>query len=246
MASKNRDKAKAKNEARAAERAARLAELEARAKAEKRRRVLMIGGVVGVMVLLVGAVVFALSRGGDVDAPAAGESAYAVTIGPDDAPRSVVIYEDFLCPFCGQLEAGTSERLAELAESGEVQVDYRPFVLLDRVGDYSARATGAFGVVLAESGPEVAKRFHDLLFENQPEESADSFPDADALIALAVEAGAEESAVADGIREGENDFAREATEEASDAGVNSTPTVLVDGEVVETDPDGGELFDALG
>ena len=88
----------------------------------------------------------------------------------------------------------------------------------------------------------MAVEFHDLLFENQPEESAESFPDADALIALAVEAGATEADVADGIREGENDFAEQATQEAQDAGVNSTPTVLVDGKVITTDADGKELL----
>jgi protein-disulfide isomerase len=132
--------------------------------------------------------------------------------------------------------------LLPLSTAGKVQVDYRPFDLL---GDYSARATGAFGVVLDKSGPEVAKKFHDLLYANQPEESAKSFPDADALIELAVQAGAKESEVADGIKEGENDFARKATKEAEKAGVSSTPTVLVDGEVFNTSPDGKELLAEL-
>jgi protein-disulfide isomerase len=236
MASKNR------TETKAAQRAERLAELKAQAKAQERRRNLMVGGVVAVVLVLIGAVFYVVSRGNDVDASAAGESAYGVTIGPDDAPKKVVIYEDFLCPFCGQLEANTHDKLADLAEAGKVQVDYRPFDLL---GDYSARATGAFGVVLDKSGPEVAKKFHDLLYANQPEESAKSFPDADALIDLAVQAGAKESEVADGIKEGENDFARKATKEAEKAGVSSTPTVLVDGEVFNTSPDGKELLAEL-
>jgi protein-disulfide isomerase len=236
MASKNR------TETKAAQRAERLAELKAQAKAQERRRNLMVGGVVAVVLVLIGAVFYVVSRGNDVDASAAGESAYGVTIGPDDAPKKVVIYEDFLCPFCGQLEANTHDKLADLAEAGKVQVDYRPFDLL---GDYSARATGAFGVVLDKSGPEVAKKFHDLLYANQPEETADSFPDADALIKLAVQAGAKESEVADGIKEGENDFARKATKEAEKAGVSSTPTVLVDGEVFNTSPDGKELLAEL-
>ncbi len=42
------------------------------------------------------------------------------------------------------------------------------FDLLSRIGDYPIRATSAFAVVLEKSGPEVAKKFHDLLYENQP------------------------------------------------------------------------------
>ena len=84
--------------------------------------------------------------------------------------------------------------------------------------------------MLDASGPEVAKAFHDLLFDNQPSEEG-PFPSADDLVDLAVEAGATEADVRPGIEdmafEGWVDAADEA---ASKAGVNGTPTVLVDGE----------------
>ena len=88
-------------------------------------------------------------------------------------------------------------------------------------------------MVLDESGPEVAKAFHDLLFDNQPAEQG-PFPSKDDLVDLAVEAGATEADVRPGIEdmafEGWVDAAGDA---ASKAGVNSTPTVFVDGEKVE-------------
>ena len=183
-------------------------------------------------------------RSNDVEASAAGRSDYGVTIGDPDAPRSVVVYEDFLCPFCGELERGIGEQVAELADEGKVYVDYRPFTLLDRIGPYSAEAVSAFGVVLDTSGPEVAKRFHDLLYADQPAEDSATFPDADWFVDKAVEAGATESEVRPGIEEGENDFAREATREAQDAGVTGTPTVLVDGEVFTYD-DPQQILDEL-
>lgn len=246
MAAKNRtkDKTKDRAEARAAQRAERLAELERRAKAARRRRHRMVGGVVGALVVVVAIVLVLVSRSNDIEASAAGESDYGVTIGPADAPHEIVVYEDFLCPGCGQLEAATHDQLTALAEDGEVQVDYRPFVLLDRLGTYSARATSAFGVVLDTSGPEVAKRFHDLLYSDQPAEDADPYPDAQWLVDKAVEAGADEAAVTPGIEAGENDFAREATREAEAAGVDSTPTVLLDGEVFTGTPQ--ELLDEVG
>lgn len=235
---------KSKTEARAAERAERLAEMKRQAKAQERRRNLMVGGVVAVVLVVIGGVFFFVGQSNDVDASAAGESDYGLVIGPDDAPREVVIYEDFLCPFCGQLERETGDELAALAADGDVQVDYRPFTLLSRVGDYSARAVSALGVVLEESGPEVAKEFHDALYADQPEESAETFPDAEWLIDKAVEAGAVEADVRPGIEAGENDFARGATQEALDAGVSGTPTVVIDGEVFTYD-DPQQIVDEL-
>lgn len=229
-------KSKAKAADRAAERAARAQQARAeQERAERRRKMLSVGGVVLAMVLIIG-VGFLIQRdrdtSDDVAAPAAGQGEYGVVVGPTDAPHDIVIYEDFLCPFCGALEEESSADLARLAEEGKVTVEYRPFNLLSRIGDYSQRATNAFAVVLEESGPEVAKEFHDLLFENQPSESGPFPSDAD-LVELAVEAGAEEDAVAEGIESGaRNDWVEEATQAAQDAGVRGTPTVLLDGEPV--------------
>ena len=85
-------------------------------------------------------------------------------------------------------------------------------------------------MVLDKSGPEVAKEFHDLLFANQPPESG-PFLDDDEIVDLAVQAGADEGEVGDAIRDldGE-DFAQGATEAATEAGVTSTPTILLDGQ----------------
>ncbi len=224
------------SKSRAAERTARAQQARAeQERAERRRKLLSVGGVVLAMVLVIG-VGFAIQRdrdtSADVAAPAAGQSEYGVTIGEPDAPHDIVIYEDFLCPFCGELEEASRADLARLAEEGKVTVEYRPFELLSRISDYSGRATNAFAVVLEESGPEVAKTFHDLLFENQPAESG-PFPSDEDLVDLAVEAGAEETAVAEGIESGaRSDWVEEATRAAQEAGVRGTPTVLLDGEVV--------------
>ncbi len=202
---------------------------------ERRRRLLSVGGVVLAMVLVIG-VGFVIQRnrdaGADIAAPAAGQGEYGVTIGPADAPHDIVVYEDFLCPFCAALEEESRDDLTRLADEGRVTVEYRPYNLLSRFGDYSARATNAFAVVLEESGPEVAKTFHDLLFENQPPEGG-PFPSDAELVDLAVEAGADEEAVAEGIESGaRSDWVEAATRAAQDAGVRGTPTVLLDGEPV--------------
>lgn len=203
---------------------------------ERRRRNFMVGGVVVALLVVVLGGFFlarALDTTSNVSAPTAG-SDVGLTIGSADAPHTVVVYEDFLCPYCGEFEKASRDDLAQLAADGKVQVEYRPFDLLGG-GDpssYSVRAASAFSIVLATSGPEVAKKFHDLLYENQPSESG-PFPDSSALADLAVEAGAKEADVRDAIEADQGiDWVTKATAAATKAGVQGTPTVLVDGKVV--------------
>jgi protein-disulfide isomerase len=229
----------------AAKREARRARTErARAQAEERRRkakrkeqLSRFGLIAGVLVLVVAAYLLVTNLGSDKpDTPPEGATdTYGLLVGEADAPKEIVIYEDFLCPFCGQLEQTVGDQLDAAVEAGEVNVEYRPLNFLSRLGDYSAEATNAFAVVLDTSGPDVAKEFHDLLFDNQPVEGG-PYPDDDQLVEWAVEAGATESDVRPGIEDMTFEgWVDAATDAAGDADVNSTPTVLVDGEVVEGD-----------
>ncbi|GAA5123693.1 hypothetical protein GCM10023339_44000 [Alloalcanivorax gelatiniphagus] len=230
--------AAAKRDARRARTERARAQAEERRKAAKRKEQLVRFGVIGaVLVLLVGGYFLVTNLGSDKpDTPPEGASSdFGLVVGEADAPKSIVIYEDFLCPFCGQLEQTVGDQLDEQVEAGDITVEYRPLPFLERISDYSPEAANAFAVVMEESGPEVAKAYHDLLFDNQPPESG-PFPDADQLVEWAVEAGAEEDAVRPGIEDmAFEGWVEAAGEAASDAGVNSTPTVLVDGEQVEGD-----------
>ena len=232
---------------RAEDRASRAAEARAAQQRAERRRTIRMATIVAAGMALVVLVGFLLTRAldtsTDVSAAPAGASEHGVTVGDPDAPHTVVVYEDFLCPFCGELEGATRDDFERLAEEGELLVEYRPFNLLERISDYSPRAVNAFAVVLEESGPEVAKRYHDLLFDNQPSESG-PFPDNQDLLDLAVEAGAEEDEVSEGILEVTmRDWVDDATAAAIEAGVQGTPTVILDGKVVQGQPQ--DILDAV-
>jgi protein-disulfide isomerase len=152
-----------------------------------------------------------------------------VTIGDDSAPHQVVVYEDFLCPICGEFEAAGHEQLAQLADQGKVQIEYRPFVLLSRLGPYSSRSTMIWSLVLQQDGPDVAMKYHDLLFANQPSEEGPFTSQAD-LIALAGQAGADVDKLTAAVDAGDGiDWPVDATKLAESLGVNSTPTVVLDG-----------------
>ncbi len=203
-----------------------------RSRENLRREMVRVGAIVLVLIAITGIGYLVLKKmQSDVDAPAIGASDHELVIGSDDAPHDVIIYEDFLCPACGALERSLDGQLAALAADGKVRVSYRPFNLL---GGWAEDAAAAFSVVLAKSDPEVALAFHDLLYANQPAERGGA-PTPD-LLSLAVQAGADRAAVEPDIVSGAGkDWVTSASDEADDAGVRSTPTVVLDGDVFEED-----------
>jgi protein-disulfide isomerase len=216
-----------------AERAA--AALKERQRRERRRQVLTVVAVLAAIAALVGGGFVVNSLRDDSKEKAAAiptvGSDLGLTIGDDSAPHRIVVYEDFLCPICGEFEKAGNDQLVELADQGSAQIEYRPFVLLARFGPYSERATGVWGLVLEHDGPEVAKAYHDLLFANQPSETG-PFPSTDELVDLAGEAGADVDALASSVKAGEGDaWAKAATDAARALHVDSTPTVLLDGQL---------------
>lgn len=202
---------------------------------ERRRLLLAVAAVVAVLAVVAGVVVSS-GQGEEMpppsDVPARADGA-ALVLGPQDAAHTVVVYEDFLCPYCRELETASRDFLRADAAAGRVRVEYRPFRLLR--DDYSERALNAWGLVLTDGTPEQAAAFHDRLYDEQPDESSASKPDDTRLADLAAEAGVEDRALLDRIEQGEVDqaFVDEADAAARGAGVTGTPTVLLDGEPVE-------------
>ncbi len=159
--------------------------------------------------------------------PTALAGQHSLLVGKADAPVKVVVYEDFLCPFCRQLETSTRDFLHQDATRGTVQVEYRPFQLLP--DDYSRHALDAWAAVLRHGTPAQALRFHDLLYDKQPYEQDPDKPDVAALRALAKKAGVTDPKVLDLFGDPDASFFAAVQKSATDAGVRGTPTVLVDG-----------------
>lgn len=209
-------------------------------KERRRRNAFVAAGVVVVLALVLGigyAVQSSRDTTGQVATPPAGAvDDYALLRGDEDAPVTVTIFEDFMCPFCGDFEAASRTVLSSYVDAGDVRVEYRVLSFLDRASngtDYSTRSMNALGVVLDTAGADTAVAFHDLLFENQPEEGTDGLSD-DELIDLAVEAGATRNQVTAPIEQRKfEQWVSNATDAANRDGVSSTPTVLVDGEQLE-------------
>ena len=166
-----------------AERAA--AALKEKQRRERRRQILTVVGVVVALALVVGGGFVINSMRDDTKETAAKipppGSQYGLTIGPASAPHKVVVYEDFLCPFCGEFEKASHEQLAQLADRRQGAGRVPPVRPPERLGPYSARATMIWWLVLEKYGDDVAKKFHDLLYANQPSEEG-PFPSQDDLV----------------------------------------------------------------
>lgn len=167
-----------------------------------------------------------------------------VQLGVPGAADTVDIFEDPMCPFCGELEVKHGQELAQKIDEGSVTVRYHMVVLpqLNEVsasGNYSSRAVAASHCVAESANAIVYSAFHATLFsaEFQPEENGDADRTDSELADMAKQSGADDS-VAECITSGEQaDTAAADAETAraalASAGAAGTPGVLVDGQVVD-------------
>ena len=206
---------------------------------ERNRRILITLAILVVLSAVVAAGVVFSSGGGSKKPEASGAlppaTAQGQTLVMGDnakAATKVMVYEDFLCPYCRQFETSTRDFLQAAADKGTVQVEYRPFHLLQ--DDYSTRALSAWAAVLQEGTPKQALSYHDLLYDKQPYEASPSKPDGDKLAAWAKDSGVTSSSVLDSVKKADDPaFVKAADAAATKAGVDGTPTVLVDGKALE-------------
>ncbi len=164
------------------------------------------------------------------DAAAAGGTAPAGT-----TPVSVELYEDFQCPACLSFEQQSNAFLKEQVKSGAITITYRPFSFLDENGgspnQYSHRSTNVALCALDAGGVADYVKVHDLLYTNQPQEQTNG-PENKELIATMQAAGV--TGIDACVRSGKFiPWVDKAKDVGADRGVDSTPTVYIDGKKVE-------------
>ena len=230
--------------------AAARAQAQRSVKAQERRTT--IGIIVGaaVAILVFGGIVWFIVQSSSVpgidsdelSAPAGADETGGIPVGtggvvgedvPEDAPR-VDIYEDFMCPVCGQFEDTNAEDIDALREAGTVAVYYHPLSFLDRYSNgtqFSTRSANAAATV-ADAAPEAYLDFAHAMYANQPAENTEGLSD-EQIEQIAIDAGVPEDVAAtldDGLF---TKWVIAATDKANQDGVGGTPTVMVDREIVE-------------
>ncbi|MEE6257962.1 DsbA family protein [Plantactinospora sonchi] len=211
---------------------------EQRARERRRRRTLWVSiGAVAVLVAagLIGWAVSASKDAGDFTPPGgANPEGTGIVLG--SGPVNIDVYEDFICPFCKQFEQQAGPTLDQLVAQGRARVTYHPVAFLNRFSstDYSTRSSAASGCA-AQSGK--FREYSRALFDRQPPEGSAGLTDTQ-LVDVAVEVGLARDSFANCVRE--NTFKKwtdHVTEEASRAGINGTPTILVNGKQVQASAD---------
>ncbi|OBK72367.1 DsbA family protein [Mycobacterium sp. 1274761.0] len=207
--------------------------------ADRRRNRLIQVGLTAIVVLLGVGLVLYIVMGGEKK-PASGEvksirvaSDSVITKEGTTEPKVVLsMFEDFLCPACGNFEKNFGPTVNKLIDTGAVAADYYMVSILDRAGDgYSSRASNA-AYCVADESIDAFRRFHAALYAQQPEENVGPFPDNARLIEIARQAGAG-GGVPDCINKGR--YVEMAQGLAAAAGVQSTPTIKINGEEYKLD-----------
>ena len=213
--------------------------------ARTRRIVMLVGGAVVLgLVVAIAFAVYGAARGSDdgggtasgkVVVPANLDNG-SMPVGSKDAPVTIAIYLDYMCPACGQFEAAQGKDLDQMTADGEVRLELRPISFLDRTSQgtkYSTRAANAMATVV-DGAPEKVWAFHQALYAEQPQEGSTGLSD-DMIAALARDAGVPSDVVAKFTEGTFEPWVAKFTQDAFDSGVEQTPTVLVDGKPFEGD-----------
>jgi protein-disulfide isomerase len=207
--------------------------------ADRKRNLVIQIGLTAVVVVFAVALVLYIVMSADKK-PASGEaksirvtSSNLITNEGSTEPKAVLsLYEDFLCPACGNFERAFGPTISRLIDTGAVAADYHMVSILDARGDgYSSRA-GAAAYCVADESIDAFRRFHTALYtkELQPQEGGGVYPDNARLIELARQAGAAGS-VPDCINKGT--YVELVQGMAAATNIRSTPTIRINGEDYE-------------
>ncbi|MDQ2846748.1 MAG: thioredoxin domain-containing protein [Actinomycetota bacterium] len=134
---------------------------------------------------------------GSSTASTAKVSGGVISVGNNNPAKSIDVYEDFLCPICGEFESQYGQQIAQFADQGKLQVNIHMINFLDSHSaskDYSSRAAAALLAVATEAGdkPGLVLKFHSALYASgtQPTEGGSTDLTNAQLAALAIKDGA--------------------------------------------------------
>ncbi|WP_078628481.1 DsbA family protein [Streptomyces sp. NRRL F-2664] len=223
------------------------AERERQKTRDKRRRTLIVAAaVVGVLGLatVVGVIAANAGKGdksdsaGPVVAPsgATGKDALAIRTGKPEAKSTLTVWEDFRCPACKSFEDNYRDTIHELEAKGLLKVDYHLVTLIDGNMGGSGSLKGANAAACAQDAGKFTE-YHDILFQNQPEEVDDAYGKNAKLLELAGKVeGLDTPEFRTCVEEGTHNSWVAKSHEAFGAGnFRGTPTVLLDGKDIFAD-----------
>lgn len=211
--------------------------LQARRAAERRRRTVTISAVVAALLLVAGLIGYGVYVNQQPDRITAPQRAVQDETGlkVGDGPVTVELYVDFLCPACREYERQAAPVLKRYLDDGRITLIYHPLNILDRLSttNYSTRA-GAAAAVAADEGK--LREYAEALFAKQPPEGGAGLTD-DELIEIGRSVGLTSDSFARAVKSDKyHEWVAYVTAKADERGIRGTPTVLVNGEPIESTP----------
>ncbi|MFH8292102.1 DsbA family protein [Streptomyces sp. NPDC018059] len=233
------------------------AQQEAERKREKRKRAAIVGvSIVGV-IAIAGGVGYAVMQANKpskpgkwekaadakVVAPAntSGKNGTTLTLGKSSTKNTVHLYEDPRCPGCAAMEQSIGSAVDKGMKDGDYKLSFTIGTFLDNNlgGEGSKNALSALGAALNVS-PDAFLEFKTALYSAKfhPSESTDTFADDDELLKVAdtVDSLKDNKKFESAVKKGTFDaWAIKMSDSFQSAeGVESTPTIKVNGKVIET------------
>jgi protein-disulfide isomerase len=186
--------------------------------------VVVVGGGTGIQVWRTGRAPSPVAVADPSSPPVTITSGQPVTFGASDAPKVVSVFADFHCPHCAEFEESYGPVLDSARQAGRIRLEVYPMAFLDAG---STAAANAFGCA-AEAG--FAAGYYAGLFGNPILRWSD-----DQLLALPEAVGATSTPAFAGCVTGRAHagWVESINAVADQRGVTATPTVLVDGVVVD-------------
>ena len=223
---------------------------EAQEAREKRIRTIVMISVVGVVALaLVGVVVWTVlgaKRGQEPVAAAQIAEIGAVqgrtlVVGQQDAPVTLDVYQDYMCPYCGQFERANRADLQQLVDDGSARLVIHPLAFLDAQSagtNYSSRAANA-AVTVAQYQPDKLLAYNAILYDRQPAEGTEGLSN-EQLAELARAVGVDDATIQRFGADETTAFVAWLTDAAfRNDGIKGTPTVKINGQIFS-----GDLYSA--
>jgi protein-disulfide isomerase len=157
-------------------------------------------------------------------------------MGSADAEVTVTYFGSWKCPYCAQFSTGMlSQLVTDYVDPGTITLEFRDLAYIggEPFLGPDAPAAGQAGLAVWNAEPASYWSFHEYVFQNQPPER-EQWATAEQLVEFARSAGVSKTeAVRTAIQENQYEDALRATgRAASDSGVNSTPTLLIDGTTI--------------
>lgn len=161
-----------------------------------------------------------------------------VQAGSPKAPVTVDLYEDFLCPYCGQLFQQSNKELEQAVDNGQIKLNYHLVNFLDDASDPPGYSTRAANAAMCSVDGGKFRPYYEKLFTDQPEEGGPGYPNQQ-LVAMGRQVGLGQEFASCVQRGTYTDQVRSASTRAQQrlaqvtGGQVGTPTVVVAGRQIE-------------